>query len=42
LLSIEAIFGADLPQDPRFAAPVIKALDSLFANGVKATLQAQA
>jgi len=41
LLSIEAIFGADLPHDPRFAAPVIKALDSLFANGVKATLQAQ-
>lgn len=42
LLAIEAIFGTDLPQDPRFTAPVIKALDSLFTHGVKATLQAQA
>jgi fructuronate reductase len=42
LLSIEAIFGTDLPQDPRFTAHVIKALESLFTHGVNATVQAQA
>jgi fructuronate reductase len=42
LLSIEAIFGTDLPQDPRFTAHVIKALESLFTQGVNATVQAQA
>lgn len=38
LMAIEAVFGMDLPKDPRFTAPVIKALDSLFKHGVKATL----
>lgn len=39
LLAIEAIFGADLPRDPRFTQPAIAALVSLFAQGTARTVQ---
>lgn len=35
LLSIEAIFGTDLPADPRFTAAVTAALDGLIRHGSK-------
>lgn len=35
LLGIGEIFGADLPADPRFTAPVLASLESLFANGAR-------
>ena len=41
LLAIEAVFGTDLPHNPHFTTPVTKALDSLFKQGVRATVQAQ-
>ncbi len=38
LLSVEAIFGTDLPTNPAFTSAVTKALTSLYANGARATL----
>jgi fructuronate reductase len=38
LLSVSDIFGADLPSDPRFVAPVEAALDRLFAHGARAAI----
>ena len=38
LLRIEAIFGRDLPTNPRFVAAVTQALKSLLAQGALATL----
>ena len=40
LLGVEAIFGRDLPLDPRFHGPVTRALRCLVERGVKATLAA--
>jgi fructuronate reductase len=40
LLDVEAIFGTDLPADPRFRAAVTAALDRLFTLGSKATVAA--
>lgn len=40
LLGVEAIFGRDLPEDPRFVGPLTAALDSLLARGARATLAA--
>ena len=37
LTGIEAIFGTDLPGDPRFTEPVAAHLASLFEKGAKAT-----
>jgi fructuronate reductase len=42
LMSVEAIFGADLPRDPRFVEPVTQALDSLLIRGAAATARAYA
>jgi fructuronate reductase len=39
LLAIRAIFGEDLPRDPRFAAPVTQALRRLFAHGAKRAVE---
>ncbi|MCZ8098098.1 MAG: mannitol dehydrogenase family protein [Burkholderiales bacterium] len=39
LMAVEAIFGPDLPRDPRFTEPVTRALDSLIALGVARTLE---
>ena len=39
LLTIEAIFGADLPRDPRFVGPTLDALAGLFADGAAKTLE---
>lgn len=39
LLSIETIFGTDLPADPRFTAAVTAALDSLLRHGSKQTCE---
>jgi fructuronate reductase len=39
LLSVEAIFGTDLPSDPRFTGPVTLALDRLISWGAKRTLR---
>ncbi|PZF78463.1 mannitol dehydrogenase family protein [Aestuariivirga litoralis] len=39
LLGIEAIFGRDLPVDPRFTAAVTAALDSLIRHGSKQTYE---
>jgi fructuronate reductase len=39
LMAVEAIFGPDLPRDPRFTVPVTRALDSLIALGVARTLE---
>lgn len=38
LLAMTEIFGTDLPDDPRFTAPVTKALESLFAKGAAKTV----
>lgn len=38
LLAIDAIFGADLPRDPRFVAPVTAWLGTLFERGAAATI----
>lgn len=42
LMSVSEIFGADLPQDPRFVEPVTAALDRLFTGSVGAALSATA
>jgi fructuronate reductase len=42
LLGIEAIFGKELPQEPVFVDAVMKAYQSLLANGAKATVEAYA
>lgn len=39
LLSVEQIFGPDLPRDPRFTGSVTKALDSLIRHGAQQTLE---
>lgn len=39
LLGIEAIFGRDLPEDPRFTTAVTEALDSLIRHGSKKTYE---
>lgn len=39
LLAIDAIFGEDLPREPRFTQPLIAALRSLFANGTARTVR---
>jgi fructuronate reductase len=39
LLGLEAIFGRDLPAQPRFTQPVLDALSALFADGAARTLQ---
>jgi fructuronate reductase len=38
LFSVREIFGADLPDDPRFTSVVEALLDQLFSLGVRATL----
>jgi fructuronate reductase len=38
LLSVEAIFGRDLPADPRFVAALSRALERLYAVGAKRTV----
>ena len=38
LLGLTAIFGTDLPADPRFAAPVTRWLAALFADGAASTV----
>ena len=38
LLDVRAIFGDDLPRDPRFADPVAAWLEKLFANGAARTV----
>lgn len=38
LAGVEAIFGADLPADPRFLDAVIAALEALLTKGARATL----
>ena len=38
LLAIDAIFGEDLPREPRFAQPVIAALVALFRDGARQTI----
>jgi fructuronate reductase len=38
LLSVDAIFGADLAGDPRFTGPVTEALDRLIGWGARRTL----
>lgn len=40
LLGIEAIFGADLPREPRFTGAVERHLAALFDKGAKATVAA--
>jgi fructuronate reductase len=40
LLSVEKIFGRDLPADPRFTPAVTAALDSLIRHGSRQTYQA--
>lgn len=40
LLTIEGIFGRDLPSDPAFTGPVVSALQALYAKGAKATIAA--
>ncbi len=42
LLDLSAIFGTDLPADPRFVVPVTRALASLFAEGAARTVAAAA
>ena len=39
LLGVEAIFGTDLPRDPRFTVPVTAALGRLIAQGAAATVR---
>jgi len=38
LLGIEAIFGKELPQEPRFVAAVMTAYRALLQKGAKATV----
>jgi fructuronate reductase len=38
LLSLRAIFGDDLPREPRFAVPVAAWLAALYADGAARTL----
>ncbi len=38
LLGVRAVFGADLPADPRFAGKVANALRALFAEGAARTV----
>lgn len=40
LMEVDAIFGTDLPRDPRFVEPVTSALESLLTRGVVRTLEA--
>ena len=40
LMDVEAIFGTDLPRDPRFVEPVTRALEALLTKGVVRTLEA--
>ena len=42
LLGVEAVFGSDLPADPRFTAPVVSALKSLLQFGARETLRRRA
>jgi fructuronate reductase len=37
--SIGQVFGDDLPRDPRFTAPVARALARLLSEGAAATVQ---
>ncbi|HVF64257.1 MAG TPA: mannitol dehydrogenase family protein [Casimicrobiaceae bacterium] len=39
LIDIDTIFGRDLREDPRFVDKVTAALESLFANGVRSTVE---
>lgn len=39
LLSVTPVFGHELPNDPRFARTVEAALDHLFLNGTRATVE---
>lgn len=41
LLSVEAIFGPDLPRDPRFCTAVADALGNLFQKGARQTVALQ-
>lgn len=38
LLSVDSIFGTDLPRDPRFVEAVTRELRQLFAEGAKSTV----
>ncbi len=42
LLGLTAVFGDDLPRDPRFTGPVTAALKRLFAEGARAVVAATA
>jgi fructuronate reductase len=39
-MAVTAIFGEDLPKDPRFTEPVTAALGKLFADGAAPTVRA--
>ena len=39
LLDVRAVFGDDLPHDPRFAEPVAAWLGMLFTNGAARTVE---
>jgi fructuronate reductase len=38
LFALEAIFGADLPGDPRFTTPIVAALDAMLKKGTAAAI----
>lgn len=40
LMSVKAVFGTELPQNPQFVTPVTDALRRLLANGAKPTVRA--
>lgn len=40
LFGLSAVFGDDLPRDPRFTGPVTDALRHLYAQGARATVEA--
>ena len=40
LLGLTAVFGTDLPADPRFTDPVRAALRRLYAEGARAVIAA--
>ena len=42
LFGLTAVFGDDLPRDPRFTAAVTDALRRLYAEGARAVVQAAA
>ena len=42
LFGLTAVFGEDLPRDPRFTGPVTAALGRLFAEGARAVVAADA